>query len=106
MDKTLLEIKEAEEEAVKILQNAEKKALKLELNAKEALTNLISTKRNEHENEKKQKLDTLKKFLQKERARILKQAQQEVQALESKAHKNISMAVDGVVALFKEYSNK
>ena len=106
MDKTLLEIKEAEEEAVKILQNAEKKALKLELNAKEALTNLISAKRNEHEDEKKQKLDTLKKSLQKERARILKQAQLEVQALESKAHKNISMAVDGVVALFKEYSNK
>lgn len=103
MDKTLQEIKEAEEEAEHILQKTEKKAHDLLLTVQTTITHEQAARQESFEKEKKKTLDALRKTLEKKRSVILKESETEAQILAAKAHKKVPAAVDFVTAVFKDY---
>lgn len=106
MDKTLQEIKEAEEEAEQILQKTEKKTRDLLLTVQTTIIHEQASRQESFEKEKKKTLDALRKTLEKKRSAILKESEAEAHLLAAKAHKKVPAAVDFVTAAFKDYVNQ
>ncbi|MBI3033212.1 hypothetical protein HYY69_07080 [Candidatus Woesearchaeota archaeon] len=103
MDRTLLEIKEAEEEAEHIITRAEKKTHEFLLTLQTTIAHEQDVRQEAFEKEKKNALDHLRKALEKKRSAILKDSETEAQVLTAKAHKNLPASVDFVVTAFKDY---
>ncbi len=101
MDKTLLEIKEAEEEAATMLSHAEKKTHELLSSIQEVVQKHQKQQKEAYEKEQKNMLDHLRKTIEKKRASLLKDAETQAQLLAAKAHKHVPQAVEHVVNAFK-----
>lgn len=102
MDKTLLEIKEAEEEAASLITHAEKKAHDALQSVQATVQHHQKQQKETFDKEKKNMLDQVRKNIEKKRASLLKDAETQAQLLAAKAHKHVPQAVDHVIATFKQ----
>ncbi|MFH1440088.1 MAG: V-type ATPase subunit subunit G family protein [Candidatus Woesearchaeota archaeon] len=102
LDKTLKEIKDAEKEAESIINSAKKKAENIILKAKESAAEIIENKKQEMNNLKENMISEKKKVVGTERAKIMRNTQQQIYEIDEKSKKNMNKAVDKVIKAFNE----
>lgn len=106
LDKTLEEIRNAEEKAEAILKGAEKKAELLVSKAKDDALKYTNNKKNEEINIKEAIFKRVRKELDCKKKNIIEEYERKASKLEVTAKKNEKKAMEKVLTLFKECLNK
>ena len=111
LDKTLQEIRAAEKKSEEIIVNAHKKAESVIRGAKSEAQKLLEKRKSDFEDNREKHFSEKNKQIQEEKAKILKQAENDAESMEIKAKKKQKQAVEKVLKAFnasvqRDYTNK
>ena len=102
MDEFTLEVKKIEEQAEKILQDADSKKEEIIANAKTESIEQIAKKQEDLEKKKDEKIQKEKQTINQSKDEILKKGQKDLNEFEKKSKKKVSKAVDFVMKKLNE----
>jgi V/A-type H+/Na+-transporting ATPase subunit G/H len=102
LDKTLKEIKEAEEKAEKIIEEGHRKAESILTKGKEDSTNFVKLKKENMCKERDKQFSIKKKEILDQKSMIMKKTDVIIKDLEKKTEKNQEAAIQTIIKEFKK----
>ena len=102
MDKTLQEIKQAEIDAVKIIDNAQKKASQIIADTSSKNEEMQKKIKDGIQQRKEQELKLRMKAIEQEKSEKIKKTKQDMVSIENKAKKNLNKSIKMIIDEYKK----